>query len=69
MVVERLLDGMELAVRRKALDRRDLGAVAWTPSSVQDFADSPSTSTVHAPHDDVSHPTFVPVRPSRSRRT
>src|SRR4051812_41297871 len=27
----------------------------------------PSTSTVHAPHSPVSQPTFVPVRPSRSR--
>jgi len=42
---------------------------SWTPSSVHDFADCPSTSTVQAPHDEVSHPTAVPVRRSRSRRT
>src|SRR5712691_9770396 len=42
---------------------------AWTPSTVHDFTDSPSSSTVHAPHEDVSQPTFVPVSPSRSRRT
>src|SRR5262249_39428409 len=42
---------------------------AWTPRTVHDFTDSPSMSTVHAPHDDVSQPTFVPVSPSRSRRT
>jgi hypothetical protein len=42
---------------------------AWTPSIVQDFTDSPFTSTVHAPHEDVSQPTFVPVNPSRSRST
>ena len=32
---------------------------------MHDFTDSPSTSTVHAPHDDVSHPIFVPVSPAR----
>ena len=42
---------------------------AWTPSIVQDFTDSPFTSTVHAPHEEVSQPTFVPVSPSRSRNT
>src|SRR5437764_1254343 len=41
---------------------------AWAASIVHDFTDSPSTSTVHAPHDDVSHPIFVPVRPTTSRR-
>ena len=35
---------------------------ACTASIVQLFTDSPSTWTVHAPHDDVSQPTFVPVR-------
>ena len=41
---------------------------AWAASIVHDFTDSPSTSTVHAPHDDVSQPTFVPVSPHASRR-
>ena len=41
---------------------------AWTASIVHDFTDSPFTWIVHAPHDDVSHPTFVPVRPTTSRR-
>ena len=41
---------------------------AWTASIVHDLTDSPSSRTVHAPHDDVSHPTFVPVRPRSSRR-
>ena len=36
---------------------------AWTASIVHDFTDSPSRRTVHAPHDDVSQPTFVPVSP------
>ena len=27
---------------------------------MQDFTDSPSSSTVQAPHEDVSQPTFVP---------
>ena len=41
---------------------------AWTASIVHDFTDSPSTSTVQAPHDEVSHPTLVPVSPTTSRR-
>jgi hypothetical protein len=35
---------------------------------VQLFTDSPSTSTVQAPQDVVSHPIFVPVSPTTSRR-
>src|SRR2546421_1459020 len=41
---------------------------ACTASSVQDLTDSPSISTVHAPQLEVSHPTLVPMSPSRSRR-
>ena len=41
---------------------------AWAASTVHDFTDSPSSSTVQAPHDDVSQPTLVPVRPATSRR-
>ena len=41
---------------------------ACTASIVQLFTDSPSTWTVHAPHDDVSQPTLVPVSLSCSRR-
>ena len=41
---------------------------AWTASMVQDFTVLPSTMTVQAPQDDVSQPTFVPVRPSVSRK-
>ena len=37
---------------------------ACTASIVHDFTDSPSTCTVQAPHEDVSHPTLVPVSPS-----
>ena len=40
---------------------------AWTASTVQLFTDSPSMCSVQAPHDDVSHPMFVPVRPTCSR--
>src|SRR5581483_12092960 len=36
-------------------------------STVQDFTLSPSSRTVHAPHDVVSHPMLVPVRPAFSR--
>ena len=41
---------------------------AWTARTVHDFTDSPSRWTVHAPHEVVSHPMFVPVSPSPSRR-
>ena len=68
MLVERLLHRVQLAVLRQALDRRDLVPSAWTASTVHDFTDSPSSSTVQAPQDDVSQPTFVPVSPSCSRR-
>ena len=41
---------------------------AATASTVHDFTDSPSRSTVQAPHEVVSQPTFVAVRPRTSRR-
>ena len=41
---------------------------ACTASTVHDFTDSPSRSTVQAPHDVVSQPMFVAVRPTVSRR-
>ena len=40
---------------------------AWTASTVQLFTDSPSRCTVHAPHDEVSQPMFVPVSRACSR--
>ena len=66
---ERLLDGVQRAVRREPSIVVISRPSAWTPSTVQDLTDSPSSSTVQAPQEDVSQPTFVPVRPSRSRRT
>src|SRR4051794_10945766 len=44
-----------------------LAPSACTASTVHDFTDSPSRWMVHAPHDDVSHPMFVPVSPATSR--
>src|SRR5213083_2586167 len=41
---------------------------ACSASRVQDFTDSPSSNTVHAPHEVESQPTLVPVRPTTSRR-
>src|SRR5579872_4112922 len=41
---------------------------AWAASTVQDLTATPSMSTVQAPHWVVSHPTWVPVSPSSSRR-
>src|SRR5579884_4168221 len=37
--------------------------------TLQERVDSPSISTVHAPHNDIPQPNFVPVRLSTSRRT
>ena len=37
---------------------------ACAASIVHDFTDSPSSSTVHAPHDVVSQPMLVPVSPT-----
>src|SRR5262245_30816517 len=41
---------------------------AWAANIVHDFTDSPSSRIVQAPHDDVSQPILVPVRPQSSRR-
>jgi predicted ABC-type sugar transport system permease subunit len=41
---------------------------AWTARTVHDLTDSPSRRTVQAPHEVVSQPMFVPVRPRTSRR-
>ena len=68
MLAERLLERVELAVRREPLDRRDLAPSAWTASIVQLLTALPSTRTVHAPHWLVSQPTWVPVSPRSSRR-
>ena len=40
---------------------------AWAASTVHDFTDSPSSSTVQAPQDVVSQPTLVAVSPATSR--
>src|SRR6266513_2843491 len=40
---------------------------ACTASTVHDFTACPSRWTVQAPQLEVSHPTWVPVRPSSSR--
>ena len=70
VLVEALLQRVERAVRRRGPRSSSISCPsAWTPSTVHDFTDSPSSSTVQAPHDEVSQPTTVPVRPSRSRRT
>ena len=41
---------------------------ACTVSTVQDFTDSPFSSTVQAPHEVVSQPTLAARRPQTSRR-
>jgi hypothetical protein len=45
--------------------------ISWpshiTASTVHDFTGLPSISTTQAPQFDVSHPQWVPVRPSVSR--
>ena len=51
VLVEGLLHWMKLPVSCEPLDRRDLDAVGLDASIVQDFTDSPFTSTVQAPHE------------------
>ena len=41
---------------------------ACAASTVHDFTDSPSTSTVQAPHEVVSQPMLVALSPQTSRR-
>ena len=41
---------------------------ACAASNVHDLTDSPSSNTVQAPHELVSHPIFVPVSPRVSLR-
>ena len=48
---------------RQPLAGGDLGPSACAASTVQDFTDSPSSRTVHAPQDVVSQPMFVPRQP------
>ena len=65
----RALHGVR-AVRRQALDRRDLArSDASRPGVTQARTGSPSRCTVQAPHCAMPQPNFVPVRPSRSRST
>ncbi len=40
----------------------------WAARTVHDFTDSPSTMTVHAPHEVVSQPRLVALSPQTSRR-
>ncbi len=42
--------------------------LAWAASTVHDFTDSPSSSTVQAPQEVVSQPMLVAVRSATSRR-
>ncbi len=67
--MERLLDGVQLAAEpaRPSIVVTSQPS-ACTASTVHDFTDSPSISTVQAPQEEVSQPTFVPFSPSWSRR-
>jgi hypothetical protein len=65
---ERVLERVQRTVRRG----RPSMVVTEAPSActarqVHDFTATPSRSTVHDPHWLVSQPTFVPVRPRKSR--
>ena len=62
VLVERLLDGVPLLAVGQALDRRDRRAVGLRGEHRARLHRLALDSTVHAPHDDVSHPTLVPVR-------
>jgi len=52
-----------------ALDGGDLLLLATRRQQRADIMATPSISTVHAPHDDSSHPRFEPVNPKSSRNT
>ncbi len=67
-LVERRLYGVQLTALGEALDRGDVGPLACTASTLQDFTLRPSRWTVQAPQLLVSHPITVPVLPSFSRR-
>ena len=66
LLVERLLHRVQLAVGARPSIVVTSVPSACTASTVHDFTDSPSSSTVQAPHDDVSQPTLVPL--ARGRR-
>ena len=69
VVVERLLQRGQLAVRRRGpRPSRSLAPSAWTASSMQLFTSAPSTITEHAPQLPVSQPMWLPVRSRSSRR-
>ena len=68
LVPERLLERVERRPAGHPLDRLDLEPSAETASIVHDLADTPSTTTVHAPQLLVSQPMWVPVSPKFSRR-
>ena len=69
LLPERRLHRVQLAVRGgQPLRRGHLAPSAWTASTVQDFTEAPSSSTVQAPHEVVSQPTFAARSPQISRR-
>jgi hypothetical protein len=68
VLMEGLLDGCSPASVARPSIVVTAPPSAWTASTVHDFTDSPSSSTVHAPHEVVSQPTFVPFSPRCSRK-
>jgi len=65
---ERPLDRVHAARGCEALGGGDLLPAACRVSIVQDFTDCPSSSTVQAPQDVVSQPTFAARSPRFCRR-
>ena len=63
-----LLHRMELAAHGEPFDRCDLGAFGLDSEHRARLRRRPSIRTVHAPHELVSQPMFVPVRSSSSRK-
>ena len=63
LLVHYLRETLGLRAANVGCDTTSCGAC-----TVQDLTDSPSSSTVHAPQDVVSHPTFAARRPQTSRR-
>ena len=67
-LAERLLQRVQVLGVAEALDGEHLAPSAWTASIRQERTATPSTITVHAPQTPCSHPRWVPVSPSSSRR-
>jgi hypothetical protein len=68
MLDEGRLNRVQLLAARYAFDREDRAPSWLSANAMQELTRRPSTRTVQAPHCPRSHPFFVPVKLSRSRK-